>query len=132
MDGPCGCVGVRTFCGWVWTWIPVKKKEKSKRKEKSKKKKVHTARGGHECADGPCGSVVVRACRWVCRRVGTWMRMAVNKKEKRRKPTWRVERVDGSVGVRACGWACSHVGMRMQMAVNKKEKGKKKKEKNTY
>ena len=51
--------------------------------------------------------------------------MAVNKKEKRRKQTWRVECVDGSVGMRACGWACSCVGMRMRMAVNKKEKRKK-------
>ena len=55
--------------------------------------------------------------------------MAVNKKEKRRNQTWRVERVDGSVGVRACRWACSRVDMRMRMAVNKKEKEKKKKKK---
>ena len=110
-----------TFCGLVWTWIPVKKKKK---KAKGKKK-VHTAGGGHERADGPCGSVVMGACGWVCRRVGTWMRMAVNKKEKRRKQTWRVKCVDGSVGVWACGWACSHVDMRMRMAVNKKEKRKK-------
>ena len=96
-------------------------KKKSKRKEKSKKKKVHTAGGGHERVDGPCGNVVVWACGWVCRRVGTWMWMAVNKKEKRRKPTWQVGHVDGSVGV----WVCSRVGMRMRMAVNKKEKRKK-------
>ena len=51
--------------------------------------------------------------------------MAVNKKEKRRKQTWWVERVDGSVGMRACGWACSCVDMQMRMAVNKKEKRKK-------
>ena len=102
-------------------------KKKRKKQKERKKKKVHTAKGGRECADGPCGSVVVRACGWACRRVGTWMRMAVNKKEKRRKQTWWVERVDGSVGMQACGWACSHVDMRMRMAVNKKEKGKKKK-----
>ena len=63
----------------------------------------------------------MQACGWACRHVGTWMWTAVNKKGKRRKPTWRVGRVDGSVGV----WACSRVGMRMRMAVNKKEKRKK-------
>ena len=102
------------------------KKKRKKQKEKEKKK-VHTAGGGREHADGPCGSIVMWACGWACRRVGTWMWMAVNKKEKRRKQTWRVERVDGSVGMRACGWACSRVDMQMRMAVNKKEKGKKKK-----
>ena len=94
-------------------------------KEKRKKKKVHIAGGGCEHADGPCGSVVVRACGWACRHVGMWMWMAVNKKEKRRKQTWQVEHVDESVDVQAYGWVCSRVGMRMWMAVNKKEKGKK-------
>ena len=66
----------------------------------------------------------MRACGWACRCVGTWMRMAVNKKEKRRtKP----EGLSVWMGL----WACSCVGMRMQMAVNKKKKEKKEKEK-TY
>ena len=86
-------------------------KKKRKKQKKKEKKKVHTAGGGRERADGPCGSVVVWACGWACRRVGMWMRMAVNKKEKRRKQTWRVEHVDGSVGVRVCGWADGHAAM---------------------
>ena len=111
------------FCRLVWMWIPVKKKKRKKQKEREKKK-VHTAGGGRERVDGPCERVVVWACRWACRHVGTWMRMAVNKKEKRRKQTWWVEHVDGSVGVQPCGHAdvdgC-------------KQKGKKKKKKkNTY
>ena len=86
------------------------KKKKKKAKEREKKK-VHTAGGGRERADGPCGSVFMRVCRWACRCVGTWMRMAVNTKEKRRKQTWRVEHVDGSVGVWACGRADGRAAM---------------------
>ena len=85
--------------------------------------------------DGPRGSVGMRACRWACRRVGVWMRMAVSKKGKRKKEkntdwwvpdVWMGVWTCGCVGVWVCRWACSHVGMRMRMAVNKKEK------KNTY
>ena len=85
---------------------------KKKKQKEREKKKVHTAGGGRERADGPCGSGVVRACRWVCRHVGTWMRMAVNKKEKRRtKPEgssvwmglWACGRADGRAAVWACG-----------------------------
>ena len=103
---------------------PCKKKKKSKRKEKREKKKVHTAGGGRERADGLCGSVVMWACRWACRRVGMWMRMAVNKKEKRRTQTWRVERVDGPVGVRMGVQLCGHADVD-----GCKQKGKRKKEK---
>ena len=96
-------------------WIPVKKKKQKEREREREKKKVHTAGGGRERADGLCGSGVVQACR----RVGTWMRMAVNKKEKRRtKPEglsmWMGVWACGRVGVWACGradgcaavWAC--------------------------
>ena len=63
-------------------WIPVKKRKKQKER---KKKKVHTAGGGRERADGPCGSGVVRACGWACSHVGMRMWMAVNKRKKEKK-----------------------------------------------
>ena len=87
---------------------------KKKKQKEREKKKVHIAGGGRERADGLCGSGVVRVCGWACRRVGTWMRMAVNKKKRRTKPEgssvwmglWVCGRADGCAAVWACrcGW----------------------------
>ena len=126
-DGPCGHVGVRTFCGLVWTWIPVKKKEKSKGKRKEKS--TYCWRWAWAC----------RWAVWKCCHVG--MRMGVQtcghvdvdgckqkrKKEKTNLAGW------------ACGWVCGHAGVRMGVQLcghadvdGCKQKGKRKKEKNTY